>query len=161
MEWEGLRSATAREDTVVQGGSREPRPSSLSLRSSYEGWPDFESGLVIGLPFVARASERRRANDLSCGALAGGFARLKCEGCGHEKLVPFSCKGRGLCPSCSGRRMTESAIDQVENIIPIVPVRQWVLRLPFLLRYRMNAPTSDEVKAVTRDIRPPPRTTAG
>ena len=47
---------------------------------------------------------------LTCGALAGGFARLKCEGCGHEKLVPFSCKGRCLCPSCAGRRMTERAI---------------------------------------------------
>ena len=27
--------------------------------------------------------------------------------------------------------------------------------------HRVNAPTSDEVKVVTRDIRPPPRTTAG
>jgi len=27
--------------------------------------------------------------------------------------------------------------------------------------HRVNAPTSDEVKEVARDIRPPPRTTAG
>ena len=42
---------------------------------------------------------------LSCGSLAGGFARLKCEACGEERLVPFSCKRRAVCPSCAGRRM--------------------------------------------------------
>jgi len=37
-------------------------------------------------PFVER--ELRRF--VSCGALASGFARLRCEGCHHERLVPFS-----------------------------------------------------------------------
>ena len=32
---------------------------------------------------------------LECGILAHGFLRLRCAACAHEKLVAFSCKGRG------------------------------------------------------------------
>jgi hypothetical protein len=32
---------------------------------------------------------------LTCGVLAHGFARLRCGDCAFERLVPFSCKGRG------------------------------------------------------------------
>ena len=46
---------------------------------------------------------------LTCGVLARGFARLRCGDCAFERLVPFSCNGRGFCPSCGGRRMTEWA----------------------------------------------------
>ena len=36
---------------------------------------------------------------LKCGLLAHGFLRLQCEACKQEKLVAFSCKKRGFCPS--------------------------------------------------------------
>ena len=72
---------------------------------------------------------------LTCGVLAHGFARLRCGDCAFERLVPFSCKGRGFCPSCGGRRMTEGAARLVDGILPHVPVRQWVLSLPHRLRY--------------------------
>jgi hypothetical protein len=72
---------------------------------------------------------------LTCGVLAHGFARLRCGECAFERLVPFSCKGRGFCPSCGGRRMTESAARLIDNVLPHVPVRQWVLSLPYRLRY--------------------------
>ena len=36
---------------------------------------------------------------LECGILAKGFARLKCDTCDFERLVPFSCKCRVVCPS--------------------------------------------------------------
>jgi hypothetical protein len=72
---------------------------------------------------------------LTCGVLAHGFARLRCTECLFERLVPFSCKGRGFCPSCGGRRMTESAARLVDEVLPRVPVRQWVLSLPHRLRY--------------------------
>ena len=74
---------------------------------------------------------------LKCGSLSGGFARLKCEKCGKERLVPFSCKRRAACPSCAGRRMAELAAHLVDSVFPLVPVRQWVLSLPFVLRYRL------------------------
>ena len=42
---------------------------------------------------------------LECGILAHGFTQARCEDCRHERLIPFSCKGRGICPSCNARRM--------------------------------------------------------
>ncbi|MGH9845465.1 MAG: transposase zinc-binding domain-containing protein [Blastocatellia bacterium] len=36
---------------------------------------------------------------------AGSFARARCTGCGYDFLSAFSCKGRGVCPSCNTRRM--------------------------------------------------------
>jgi hypothetical protein len=71
---------------------------------------------------------------LECGILAHGFLRLRCADCAHEKLVAFSCKRRGICPSCGARRMVETAAHLVDHVIPRVPVRQWVLSFPIPLR---------------------------
>jgi hypothetical protein len=86
---------------------------------------------------VPRFVEDELRRFLECGSLANGFARLKCEDCGGERFVPFSCKRRGVCPSCAGRRMSERAAHLVDTVMPYAPVRQWVLSLPFALRYRM------------------------
>ena len=72
---------------------------------------------------------------LECGVLAYGFMRLSCDDCGSEKLVAFSCKKRGFCPSCGCKKMSETAYHLVENIIPKVPIRQYVLSIPYPLRY--------------------------
>src|SRR5438093_8971442 len=72
---------------------------------------------------------------LQCGILAHGFLRLGCDTCKHEVLVPFSCKRRGFCPSCAGRRMAQMAAHLVECVIPWVPTRQWVVSVPIPLRY--------------------------
>lgn len=48
---------------------------------------------------------------LSCGVLKQGFVRLKCSDCSESLLVAFSCKCRGFCPSCAGRRMSERSIN--------------------------------------------------
>ena len=71
---------------------------------------------------------------LRCGRLEHGFVRVKCEGCKHEHLVAFSCKGRGFCPSCASRRMAETGAKWVDEILPAVPYRQWVLSFPIPLR---------------------------
>ena len=54
---------------------------------------------------------------------------VHCDQCGADRLVPFSCKGRGFCPSCTGRRMADTAAHLVDRVLPEVPVRQWVLRI--------------------------------
>jgi len=72
---------------------------------------------------------------LDCGILARGFLRVRCPRCREELLVAFSCKGRGICPSCGGRRMADTAAHLVDSVLPAVPVRQWVLSLPFSLRF--------------------------
>jgi Putative transposase/Transposase zinc-binding domain len=74
---------------------------------------------------------------LRCGILAHGFLRLGCDTCHKELLVPFSCKRRGFCPSCAGRRMTQTAAHLVEQVLPWVPTRQWVVSVPVPLRYWM------------------------
>jgi hypothetical protein len=86
---------------------------------------------------------------LRCGWLAAGFARFRCGACGEERLVAFSCKGRGFCPRCGGRRMTERAAHLVDHVFPDVPVRQWVLSLPHRIRYVL-AWRHDLVKGVVR-----------
>src|SRR5919108_3003291 len=72
---------------------------------------------------------------LQCGILAYGFLRLGCDTCKHEMLLAFSCKRRGFCPSCAGRRMAQRAAHLVECVIPWVPTRQWVVSVPMPLRY--------------------------
>ncbi len=42
---------------------------------------------------------------LECGLLCFGFARAVCMTCRTGLVVAFSCKGRGVCPSCNGRHM--------------------------------------------------------
>lgn len=71
---------------------------------------------------------------LKCGILAHGFARARCDACGHERLVAFSCKGRGVCPSCNSRRMAEVGAHLTDHVLPWLPVRQWVLSVPKRLR---------------------------
>jgi hypothetical protein len=74
---------------------------------------------------------------LRCGILAHGFLRVRCEDCGEHRLVAFSCKRRGFCPSCIGRRMSDTAAHLVDQVLPRVPIRQWVLTVPHGLRYKM------------------------
>ena len=66
-----------------------------------------------------------------------GFLRIACDTCRLDRVVAFSCKSRGICPSCGGRRMADTAAHLVDRVIPDVPVRQWVLSPPHALRYRL------------------------
>ena len=85
---------------------------------------------------LPRFVEQELRDYLRCGVLAYGFLRLHCDACGRDRLVPFSCKRRGFCPSCGGRRMSDAAAHLVDRVLPEVPIRQWVLTLPYPLRYR-------------------------
>jgi hypothetical protein len=40
-------------------------------------------------------------------------------------------------PYCCGRRMADTAAHLVDQVLQEVPIRQWVLSLPFALRYRL------------------------
>jgi hypothetical protein len=76
---------------------------------------------------------------LACGILSFGFARFSCGHCRKDKLVAYSCKGRAFCPSCTGRRMADTARHLVDNVIPEVPVRQWVLSMPYTHRFLLSS----------------------
>jgi hypothetical protein len=75
---------------------------------------------------------------LECGIFAHGFARVRCDDCGDDFLVAFSCKGRGVCPSCNTRRMAEAAAHLTDHVFPRLPVRQWVLSVPKRIRYYLQ-----------------------
>ncbi len=75
---------------------------------------------------------------LTCGILAHGFVRFYCKSCDENRLVAFSCKGRGICSSCQTRRMHDVAYDLCENVIPYVPIRQFVLSLPKQIRHLLQ-----------------------
>jgi len=84
-----------------------------------------------------------------CGILCFGFGRARCASCGQGFVVAFSCKGRGVCPSCNGRRMAQTAAHLVDRVIPPVPVRQWVISVPKRLRcFLADRPSA--VAALTR-----------
>lgn len=59
---------------------------------------------------------------LRCGVLEHGFLRVVCDQCHAERLVAFSCKRRGFCPSCGARRVAESARHLVEEVFGPSPV---------------------------------------
>jgi Putative transposase/Transposase zinc-binding domain len=113
-----------------------------TVAEHYETWLELASaGQFAGQgdhhspkPYVRKAFEKY----LECGIFAHGFARARCEDCGHDFLVAFSCKGRGVCPSCNTRRMAETAAHLSDHVFPRLPVRQWVLSVPKRLRYFMQ-----------------------
>ena len=90
--------------------------------------------------FIERCDERagplpafvkaELAGFAGCGDFELGFVRTCCRSCGDELRVPFSCKSRGCCPSCMGRRMAEGAELLVDHVLPAVGYRQWVLSFP-------------------------------
>jgi hypothetical protein len=84
-----------------------------------------------GLP---RYVERAFRTYLDCGIFCHGFLRWHCDARRRDLLVAFSCKGRGVCPSCNARRMCNTAAHVTDRVLPAVPVRQWVLSLPFEIR---------------------------
>ncbi len=108
---------------------REPREGVLAPLVR-EWWPrhveliEAEGGTVP--EFVHRAVERF----LACGDANEGFITLKCSRCGTERALAFSCKVRGLCPSCGTRRMHDVADHLVKRVLPAVAVRQYVLSPP-------------------------------
>jgi len=73
-----------------------------------------------------------------CGNPHFGFLRLRCvnEECDAkgEKIVPFSCKSRGVCPSCGQKRAIAWAERMVEEVLPDVPYVQLVFTIPKMLR---------------------------
>jgi len=86
---------------------------------------------------------------VTCGILAFRFARARCTDCRQERLVAFSCKGRYVCPSCTNRRMAEVAAHLRDSVVPVVPMRQWVLSVPNRLRPHLMR-DSDLASAVLR-----------
>lgn len=71
---------------------------------------------------------------LNCGLLSNGAARVYCDSCKHSLLVAFSCKKRGVCPSCSSKRTVIFAEHLYDEVLEDVPTRHIVFSIPKRLR---------------------------
>ena len=98
-------------------------------------YPAFAAHLAARERTLPVPVQHEFADYLKCGRLEHGFLRVRCMDCHAERLVAFSCKRRGFCPSCGTRRMAEGAALLVDEVLPREPMRQWVLSVPFALRY--------------------------
>jgi len=81
-------------------------------------------------PIVKEVVERY----LDCGNPKCGFARIRCPDCAEERLVMFSCRTRGFCPSCHAKRVEEWGEWMRETLLWDVPHRQIVFTIPKRLR---------------------------
>jgi len=63
----------------------------------------FEKNYGFFRPIIKEVVDRY----LDCGNPRCGFARIRCPDCGEERLLMFSCRTRGFCPSCHSKRLEE------------------------------------------------------
>ena len=121
-----LHAPPARRDRPVRGAAA----ALVDLRGRPRG-----VGRAASVACIRRGGGRGAF--LRCGILAHGFVLARYGDCGWSRPVAFSCKRRGFCPSCIGRRMADFAAHLADRVVPSVPVRQWVLTVPHALRARM------------------------
>src|SRR5690606_24339424 len=80
-----------------------------------------------------RARSVRRLRRLRARLHAGGLPSLWRAGAGAVLL-----QGPGFCPSCLGRRMAEGAALLVDEVLPPVGYRQWVLTFEGSMAVRLG-----------------------
>jgi hypothetical protein len=114
------------ENSVIHRVIAENLPSFLEQAEQSSGGQHFPAFVV---------NELREM--VSCGDYGQGFALFRCDQCQTALAVPFSCKSR-VCPSCAAKRTTCLSARLTDNVIPFVPVRQWVLSFPVWLRYKIG-----------------------
>ncbi|MEW5740829.1 MAG: transposase zinc-binding domain-containing protein [Myxococcota bacterium] len=93
------------------------------------GWPSVSS-------LLPKRIQAEAARFLTCGDARFGFVEVACASCDDARLVAFSCKGRGWCPSCTTRRALDTGA-HLESALPRVAHRQWTLSLPMALRFHV------------------------
>jgi len=101
---------------------RLPAAQSTSRPSSASGKCDSSDDTASGEPSGIPPSSATSIVDSS----SPGFARVFCPECRAEFLVAFSCKGRGLCPSCGAKRAAIFSELLPHKILADVPHAQWV-----------------------------------
>jgi hypothetical protein len=91
--WHGLRYERRRPEKT---------PLHRIISENLESWLEWREAAERPVPGYV---EEELRGYLQCGLLCFGFARARCTGCRTGFVVAFSCKGRGVCPSSSGRHM--------------------------------------------------------
>ena len=103
-----------------------PEPT-LLYQIVQEYWPEFRAELANQDKHLPAYITKEFNEYLKCGRLEHGFLRVRCDSSHDEKLVAFSCKKRGFCPSCGARRMADSARLGLRRSLK----NHWSMRLSF------------------------------
>src|SRR3990167_611574 len=76
---------------------------------------------------------------LDCGIPENGMARVRCEECGHDFFVAYSCRCRVVCPSCSTKRSILFG-EKIREIVKPVAHLHITFTIPRILRayFRRN-----------------------
>jgi len=90
----------------------------------------FEKKYGFLRPIIKEVVERY----LDCGNPRCGFARIRCPDCAEERLLMFSCRTRGFCPSCHSKRLEQWGEWMRETLLLDVHHRQVVFTIPKMLR---------------------------
>jgi hypothetical protein len=101
--------------TGESGRRRAPEASTLH-EAFRRGWPSVSSLLPKHIQEIQDEAERF----LTCGDVRYGFLEVACASCDDARLVAFSCKGHGWCPSCTTRRALDTGA-HLEAVLPRVP----------------------------------------
>ncbi len=113
-----------------EGVERRRRPEETVLHEAVRvGW-----GVLSSKVTLPRRVGLEVGRYLGCGQLGRGFLQVQCQECQASRLVAFSCKGRGWCPSCAAKRALETST-HLGEVLPRVGYRQWTLTLPRSLRW--------------------------
>ncbi|MBI1726531.1 MAG: transposase zinc-binding domain-containing protein, partial [Candidatus Rokubacteria bacterium] len=118
--------------------ARETPSTPCFIRSSPHTWrPSCARWRRPATAWACRSSSSASSGSFCCAACSRPAWRGFSATAAGASTCCRSCKGRAWCPSCGGRRMTERAAHLVDAVLPWVPVRQWVLTVPYRLRYQM------------------------
>ena len=84
----------------VQVGSGASRRRGCCFAACRRSGATFVQRVEAGERVEPRFCRREVEAYLRCGILGHGFARVHCAACKKDRVVAFSCKGRGFCQSC-------------------------------------------------------------
>ncbi len=108
--------------------------STVLYQSVARAWPKIDIEYAINdqsvAPHVTAEFERYKR----CRILEHGFVRLYCKDGQAERVIGFSCKGRGFCPACGSRRGLQKADRIEQEVWPQAKARQWVMPFPYQVR---------------------------
>ena len=116
-----------------------PHARSDLQRLFHERFPAFEASYEekyaadlgrFRLPLISGAAEAFDA----CGDWENGIARIRCSDCGYDYFRPFSCKSFFLCPSCGQKRTLLLGEYLADDLLLMLPHRQFVWTIPKALR---------------------------
>ena len=123
-------------------------------------WPEFQTQLSNRVVFCHGTLRANSNTTCRVVGLRTVLKRVRCESCSHEHLactrghkggpvpsavpaVSASGKRRSFCrsrlrSSCGARRMVETATLLVNHVLPHRPIRQWVPRFTYPLRFVLD-----------------------